>query len=85
MKEGRTTMTAGATDWGPWQSVMEEAVSSCVTRASRLADALNPESTMSHQEFRNNALALYEFADQVLERCDDIERWAELGEEVRHA
>ena len=65
--------------------VMKEAVSACVTRASGLADALSHKSAMSHRDFRNNALALYEFADQVLERCDDIARWAELREEARNA
>ncbi len=83
MNEGGTP--DGAADWGPWESVMKEAVNACVTRASGLADALSHKCAMSHRDFRNNALALYEFADQVLERCDDIARWAELREEARNA
>lgn len=56
MNEGGTP--DGAADWGPWESVMKEAVNACVTRASGLADALSHKSAMSHRDFRNNAVAL---------------------------
>lgn len=67
-----------ASDWGPWQSVIEDGLAACTVRVRLLGQGLGETSRLTRSEFRAEAAYLYELADELVERCDDVERWLSI-------
>ena len=61
--------------WGPWQSVMEEAVAGCMVQLRKLDGTLSDGGLGSLDEFHADAMQLYHLANELAERCEDIMRW----------
>lgn len=64
-----------STVWGPWQAVMEEAVACCDARIGRLCGAVKGKTDLQLEEFRIAARDLFELGGELVERCEDHERW----------
>ncbi len=61
--------------WGPWQTVMEEAVVCCDNHVQSLRDALRSRRSEDLERFRLAANALFNVSSELTERCEDHERW----------
>lgn len=61
--------------WGPWQSVMEEAVAGCMAQLRKLDESLSDGGLDSVDEFYADAMQLYHLTNELAERCEDIARW----------
>lgn len=68
--------------WGPWQSVMEEAVAGCMNQLRKLDAGLSDGGLESAEEFYADAMQLYHFANELAERCEDIKRWQTIRSEA---
>jgi hypothetical protein len=67
--------------WGPWQRVMEDALAACTVQVRELGQALTGERQLTREEFRCGASRLYEHADELVERCEDVERYLQIRRE----
>ena len=61
--------------WGPWQSVLEEVVAGCMVQLKKLDTALSDGGLSSVDEFYGVAMQLYDLANELGERCEDMMRW----------
>lgn len=61
--------------WGPWQSVMEEAVTGCRAQLRKLDEAVSHGGFRSVDEFHADCMQVYDLANELVERCEDIVRW----------
>jgi hypothetical protein len=61
--------------WGPWQPVMEEAITGCMIQLRKLDVLLRDGGLGSVDEFYTDAMQLYHLANELAERCEDIMRW----------
>ncbi len=57
-----------ASNWGPWQSVLEDGLAACTVRVRLLGQGLGETSRLTRSEFRAEAAYLYELADELVER-----------------
>lgn len=73
--QGHESGVSGRESWGPWQPVMEEAVAGCMAQLRKLDSALKDRGLDSVDEFYADAMQLYQLADELAERCEDITRW----------
>lgn len=63
--------------WGPWQSVMEDVLNRCGDFLVELDRSVAGEIQGDLAAFHELADGLYESANELVERCEDVERWAE--------
>jgi hypothetical protein len=56
---------------------MEDVVNRCGDFLVELDRSVNGETKLDRASFRELAAGLYEAADELVERCDDVDRWAE--------
>jgi hypothetical protein len=67
-------------EWGPWRAVMEESVFRCSAAVHGLRRSLNGEQVLKREDFSNIAERLYDAANELVERCEDVGRWHERWE-----
>ena len=73
IEEDRRMQTEDQTDWGPWRDVMEDVVQRCSWRVLQLERSMRGNIVLDRQSFRAAARALYFAADELVDRCDDVE------------
>lgn len=61
--------------WGPWQPLLEEAVEGCQVQLRKLEQALSDGGLSSVDRFSTDATHLYDLANELAERAEDIMRW----------
>lgn len=67
--------------WGPWQQVMEDALAACTVQVRELGQALMGERQLTREDFCHTANRLYEHANELVERCEDVERYLQIRRE----
>lgn len=68
--------------WGPWQPLLEEAVAGCKVQLRKLEQALSDGGLSSVDKFSTDATHLYDLANELAERCEDIMRWRSTRSEL---
>jgi len=71
--------------WGPWQSVLEEVVAGCMLQLKKLDTSLSDEGLSSLDEFHAVAMQLYDLANELGERCEDMMRWLSTRSETEES
>jgi hypothetical protein len=61
--------------WGPYRSVVGDALASCVDYVGRLQRSFNAEIASDHFYFLDKASALLEAAELLVSRCEEVDRW----------
>jgi hypothetical protein len=75
MNQQAVAMPLSSIGWGPWQSVMEDVVSRCGDFLVELDRSVSGEIQSDLATFHELANGLYESANELVERCEDVERW----------
>jgi hypothetical protein len=83
MMQGHESGVSVSERWGPWQSVMEEAVAGCMNQLRKLDAGLSDGGLDSVEDFYADAMQLYHLANELAERCEDINRWQSTRSEPR--
>ena len=68
--------------WCPWQSVLEEVVAGCMVQLKKLDTALSDGGLSSVDDFYAVAMQLYDLANELGERCEDMMRWLSARSEA---
>ena len=71
--------------WGPWQSVLEEVVAGCMLQLKKLDTSLSDGGLSSVDEFHAVAMQLYDLANELGERCEDMMRWLSTRSEAEES
>ena len=75
MNQEAVPMSQSSIGWGPWQSVMEDVVSRCGLFLVELDRSVSGEIKSDLATFHELANGLYESANELVERCEDVEGW----------